>query len=214
MSFSIDLSQLENNAALTFKYACAKRSFNNYDRLRVLISKDCGNFWSVRETLEGDELYTVSQNVNTEFIPTSQDQWREVVIDNFGPVFLTSEFRVRFEFLSGNGNNFFLDDINIQDVTTVSIDEIVSEMQNSVVIYPNPAVNSVKVEMNILQKGTDLNITLHDITGRAIRQIFTGRVSGERMDWTIDLNDLSGGLYFLEFATPEGNFAKKFVVQK
>lgn len=213
-SQTFDLSQLEDHAALSFKYACAKRGLNNNDRLRVWISKDCGNFWSLRKTLQGDELYTVPQSVNSEFIPEGQNEWREEIIDNIGSVFLNPEFRVRFEFRSGNGNNFFLDDINIQDLATLSVGELVDEMQKSLKIYPNPAINSVKVEMNILSKGTALQVTLHDISGREIRQIFAGRISGERMQFTIDVNDLSGGLYFLEFATPEGNFAGKFVVQK
>ncbi len=213
-SQTFDLGQVEDHASLSFKYACAKRSINNTDRLRVWISKDCGNFWSLRKTLQGDQLYTVSQNVNTEFIPINQSQWREVLINNIGSVFLNSEFRVRFEFRSGNGNNFFIDDINIQDLATVSVDEIIDEMQNSLKIYPNPAVNSVKVEMKTPHEGTDLIVRLHDITGREIRQIFAGTISGQKMEFTIDVNDLSDGLYFLEFASPEGDFAGKFVIQK
>ena len=213
-SQTFDLSQLDTNAVLSFKYACAKRNFNNYDRLRVWISKDCGNFWSLRQTIQGDNLYTVSGNVTGEFVPADQSQWREVIIDNIVSVFLNSEFRVRFEFLSGNGNNLFIDDINIQGLNTVSVDEVIGEMQKSLKIYPNPAVSSVNVELNSLRKETNLTLSLRDITGREIRQVYTGKISGEKQRFTVDVQDLSSGLYFLQFATPEGNFAGKFVVQK
>lgn len=211
-SQTFDLSGMENNATITFKYACAQRSSASDDRLRVYISRDCGVSWNLRNNLSGADLYTVPGSVQEEFVPGSQDEWREATVEGIIPLYFTPHFRVRFEFVSQNGNNIFIDDINIRDITTVSVEEALKTARESIKLYPNPASSAITVEINNLRSAT--TISLYDMTGRKIRDVYseTSFTSGSVFD--MDVSDLPGGMYFLQFASRDGSFSKKFIVEK
>jgi PKD repeat protein len=88
-----------------------KRDDANTDALRVYVSKDCGATWSLRKSISSTTISTAA-NTNGDFAPANSSEWRteEIVLTS---TFNTENFRVRFEFTSGGGNNFYLDDINI-----------------------------------------------------------------------------------------------------
>ena len=116
VSPSIDLSVMES-AQLTFKYAYAqKNSTADNDVLKFYISKDCGNTWSLRWGSTGTTLAGTNGVQSALFAPTTTTQWQEVIIANISTLFLTENFRFKFEFTSDDGNNLYIDDINIDGV--------------------------------------------------------------------------------------------------
>ncbi|NEN23876.1 T9SS type A sorting domain-containing protein [Cryomorpha ignava] len=214
LSQTFDMSYFDStNARLDFKYSCKRKNSSSADKLIVYVSRNCGENWIARRTLVGDELYTVSGLQSTPFIPNDLSQWVEVEINNLVPVFFTSQFRIKFEFISENGNNIFLDDINLSNALTVSVNAI-EAIQNAVQIYPNPARDVVKIEMDMPAGISNLEINLHDVSGRLIRSIYSGKSIGGKKVIDLDVNQLPNGLYFLHFNTSEGRFAQKFVVSK
>lgn len=202
-----------SNARLSFKYSCKRKQSNSSDKLIVYVSRNCGENWIARKTLEGDELYTVSGFQSAPFFPENESEWGMVEVNNLVPVYFTSEFRVRFEFISQNGNNVFLDNINLTDAFSVSVNNI-EAIQKSIQIFPNPANNIVNVEIEMPSELSNFEINLHDVSGRLIRNVYLGRASTGKRTIEMDVNNLPNGLYFLHFNTREGRFAKKFVVSK
>lgn len=209
-SQTFDLSELSDNAVLSFEYACARRSFNTDGQLRVWITKNCGEHWSIRETLDEDELFTVSGNYSQPFFPESQDEWQTVVIDNISSVFTNKEFRVRFEYLADNGNNLFIDNINLVDGSTLSITER-NRLNERVKIYPNPTQQISTVEFNLAEAESQFEIRLIDLSGRLLDRIYSGSMPAGNQRIDVDLGDLDSGVYLLQFTSSSGSFAKKIV---
>ena len=213
-SRTFDASALDSTAVLscTFKYACARKGWSGNDRLRVWISKDCGQNWNLRTDLSGDELYTVPGEYSGAFFPTEDSQWKELNIDGFLTFYNTTSFRMRFEFISDGGNNMFVDDINLFDIST-GLRSIDKDLRDLVAVYPNPARDHLTIALGGEFSGMQVSVSLYDLPGRRIKPVFSG-TAGDELTLTVDLNGLAGGMYILHFATPAGSFAKKFTITR
>ncbi|HKK39695.1 MAG TPA: M43 family zinc metalloprotease [Cryomorphaceae bacterium] len=208
---TFDLSGLEDNAVLSFKYAHARRNAGSDDLFRVRISRNCGENWNLRETRDIDELPTVSGNVGGQFYPNSDDDWEEVVIDNISSIFLTTEFRVRFEFTSVNGNNIFIDDINIYDPNTLSVDN--NDVVKELTLFPNPATDNVRLRLE-LSKNQNVRIDVVDAAGRIVRSPFQGLMTAGTQNIQIQLDySLTPGMYFVRMTGEEGVAVRKLIVK-
>ncbi len=200
-SQTFDLSEVSNNAVLTFKYAYARRNSGSNDRLRVWISRNCGDFWSLRKTIQGDDLPTVSEDVNIEFVPTSQSEWEEVSINNIVSVFLNPEFRVRFDFRSSNGNNVYIDDINLEDAAFVTDVEVAAENSSGLSVYPVPAANEIRVEFSTEGLSENATITIYDLTGRVVDNLNLGVLPSGVHLVERSISSLAAGVYLLSLQT-------------
>lgn len=87
--------------------------------------------------------------------------------------------------------------------TPASSDDFIASTFN---VYPNPTSNILNVSGNNNLQIRKLGIS--DINGRAIKTIIPS-ISSEQM--SIDVSDLSAGVYFLVIDTEEGNAVKKFI---
>ncbi len=67
---------------------------------------------------------------------------------------------------------------------------------------PNPAENELTVEVNFAEKGMT-GLYLYNGTGGIAKEIFTGNIeTAEIIEFTVSLNDISPGAYFLIFRSP------------
>ena len=214
LSQTFDMSYFgSSNALLSFKYSSKRKHSNSNDKLIVYVSRNCGEIWIPRKTLVGDDLYTVSGSQAAPFYPDNLSEWAEAEISNLVPVYFTPEFRLKFEFVSENGNNIFIDDINLKSASPVSVHGI-DAVQTAVKIYPNPASDFVTIETEMPSGFANFEINLHDVSGRLIQSVYSGKSTGGKNTIDLDVNQLPNGLYFLHFKTREGHFAQKFVVNK
>ena len=113
------------NHTLTFKHAYAwldKNGTNNdkRDSMQVLISTDCGNTWTQLFYKGGNTLSTLTSGagLGTAFTPTS-GQWLNNSIDLTAYDGQASVI-IKFVAINRNGNNLYLDDININGTTVVA----------------------------------------------------------------------------------------------
>jgi len=204
-----DLSGVTSeDAFVTFKYAHVQRTGSSDDRLRVFISKDCGDTWSLRESLDIDELPTVAETQSSYFIPTSEDQWDEVVIDNVSSVFQNESFRLRFDFRSYRGNNIYIDDINIFDPATVGLESI--DFVDRFRVYPNPTTGATNLDFALKNAG-DLTIDVIDLSGRVVKQIFSGNQPSGQQVMQIDAAGLQNGVYLIRMQSNGQQVVRKFV---
>ncbi len=82
------------------------------DSLELLVSADCGKTYTSLWKKGGTDLATVSNTSNTEFYPFGIDKWKQALVDVSS---FNSNDKLLFAFRSvnGQGNNLFLDNINI-----------------------------------------------------------------------------------------------------
>lgn len=166
ISPAIDLSNLsEANARLTFKVAHAPRSTgNNTERLRIYVSVDCGETWSVRYTRTGTGLSTVSSTVTGTFIPNA-NQWRAEDV-NLGSVAGNAHVLLKFEAQSDEQNYIYLDDINIgENPSGIAESSSVSGLS----IVPNPISADAMLLMDAAM-ASDVQLVMTDALGRIMGQ--------------------------------------------
>jgi len=211
LSPSYDLSGVdaEQNVVFSFKYAHARRLGSSDDRLRVFISKDCGENWSLRRTLDDDDLPTVSGNVTTEFIPATQDDWAEEVIDNVVSVFLNEEFRVRFEYKSFRGNNIYIDDINIYDPSVVGVNDV--QFLERLKLYPNPTSDIANLEYTLKEPG-NIRVEILDLAGRVLSIEYSGNLPIGENFLEMNTGKLTPGMYLVRLKNDNEQVVRKLMV--
>ena len=109
--------------------------------------------------------------------------------------------RFRFITKSDNGNNLYLDNINLSD-KTVGVSQIADPQQLS--IYPNPASGIFQVRSGIKIQG----IEIYNMVGE---KIYSAQWLNNGV---IDISSQPAGVYFLKTRSENGAVTKKIVVQK
>ncbi|MCB0757436.1 MAG: PKD domain-containing protein [Flavobacteriales bacterium] len=206
ISNTIDIT-IAPPAILSFRYAFAKRLNGNSDALRVYASRDCGLTWSLRRTLIGDNLVT-APNTAGSFVPNGPDQWAYNELAPIGGLFEVSNLRIKFVFDSDGGNNFWLDDININGAS-VGIDEAAMTAGNTVLVVPNPARDRAVVSAYLKEPGA-VKVELMDLLGRPVQVIDDGTKPSGPVQWEMDLGSLPSGMYFVRVQQAGGIRVAKF----
>lgn len=179
--FNLSAEPGEDNYYLSFKYAYAQISGEEDDRFRIYLSDDCGQSWSLKGDWQaGDDLISFG-NLETAFIPGPNDWIQENL--ELDDVAITENTLIKIWFRNENGNNIYIDDINIFS-GTVSVDQY-ENLQNKV--FPNPFNDFVSFELPNLDSGF---LTLHDELGRTVYE--SNVVDNDN----VDLSKLSKGIYF------------------
>jgi len=175
ISNTIDLST-ETEAVISFKYAYANTHSNNEDHLRLLASKDCGQTWSVRKIISNQFLPTAPDQ-NGSFTPTT-NQWQEVYVNSIVSSYCVPDFRFKFAFYSGGGNNLYIDDINIYPASMLSYREI----DYNIKVFPNPVNDVIHVEAE-----SPINsLSVYDICGRLIKfetDLYSNKIAFSSESW-------------------------------
>jgi PKD repeat protein len=206
ISPSYDFS-IPNNYSLKYKYAHAQKLSGGNDRLIVYYTTNCGGTWSILKVKLSSALASAPKT-NNFFIPNSS-QWREEIID----VSALSGFNnVKFKFYYKNngGNNFWLDDINI-DITT-SLNELNDVLNYT--IYPNPTTESAMVNFSLSKNVEELSLTIKDVTGKTISSVVKNQTfNAGKYTLSIDqTKQLSAGLYLLEFKLDNKIVVEKLII--
>jgi hypothetical protein len=68
--------------------------------------------------------------------------------------------------------------------------------------YPNPANTTVTIPF-IIDGDWDIDLNLYDMTGKKVKVIYNGEVSGNR-NFTFTVDDLDNGMYFYRVTTSDG----------
>ena len=209
ISTTVDLSSL-SAVNLTFKVAFAQKNTSDNDKLLVSVSNNCGQSWAGRWSKSGSLLATAP--VQTTAFTPGASQWTEYTITNIPSSYLTEDFRLKFQFTSGGGNNIYIDDINLYDPATVDMTENVSSNLNFMV-FPNPVEENTIITFNLMEQQNVL-ITLTDILGRNVSIINNGDLNAGEHRFNINNKDmaLGKGIYIVKLVANERLFTKKLIV--
>ncbi len=214
ISAPVDLSGITSttNMTLSFRYAYRKRSSSNSETLKVYVSGDCGESWAPRKTLFGDLLG--SDVSTTSWAPSSAADWVTVHMTNVTSNYWVDNFRYKFEFESGGGNNLYIDDINIyagspSDVIVVGLED--QTELGHLTLYPNPTEGDVSVRFDAAVAQT-LTFEVADVTGKVVMTQVVEANSGANLV-VLGTDSLSSGMYFLNVQGAGLQNAMQFVVK-
>ncbi|MEX1131792.1 MAG: M43 family zinc metalloprotease [Flavobacteriales bacterium] len=195
---------------ISFRYAFAKRSTANDDRLRFFVSNDCGQTWSLRQQLRGSTNLSTAPNTTASFVPNGGDQWGFTEITNISNAYHVGNFRFKFEFESDGGNNVYIDDININGAA-VGIDDLLGA-GNAMVVVPNPAAQEARVMLDLKQAGA-VRLELLDVLGRSIHVFHDGNMAQGRHQVEVPMGQLHSGMYFIRLQQGSLVRVERFVVE-
>lgn len=212
ISSPIDLSSITDEVTLSFRYAYRQRSSSNEEWLRVFISNDCGNVWAQRKTIKGTNLS--DQIASSSWEPSSQEDWVTVHMSNVTSSFWVDNFRVKFQFEADNGNNFFLDDINIYQGDE-SNDPILSVEENSLIndfaVFPNPANNEANIKFSV-ENSQNATVEIVNMVGQTVKSTVVQAQSGQNLVM-MPIAELRAGVYMVRVTVNGSQQVKRLVIE-
>ncbi|MTI21532.1 T9SS type A sorting domain-containing protein [Fulvivirga sp. RKSG066] len=190
-----------NVASLGFDLAYSLLE-GNAEELEIYVSTNCGETYQNLPIYSktGDQLNTTFESFEN-FNPTADSLWRTENID-------LSEFigeenvRIAFVSTSNNGNNIYLD--NIQVFTT----ETDNLIQNA--LYPNPSLDGViKLGFTLNQK-EDVRILVYNRTGALVLEEVKPNTLNQT--YRLDLFGEPAGLYIVKVVGETFSFTKSLIL--
>jgi PKD repeat protein len=195
VSSNIDLSGVDpdDEIIFNFKYAYKRRIAATEEWIRFYISKDCGETWALRKNIKGDDLGPLVSG--SAYTPASQEEWYQVDITNILADYYVENFRFKIEFENDNGNNIFIDDINLYPASMTALEDL--ENNFGLVVYPNPVVDETTIQLNGVA-GENYSIAVYNTLGEQIATVYTGELNDgiNLISWST--NDLAKGVYVLK----------------
>ena len=163
------------------------------DSLQVLVTKDCGNTFTVVYNKWGEDLQTVN-DPNSPFvdlfIPKAPSQWREESIDLTQAFGSTGLAQVIIRAKGNFGNSIFVDNVN---VTTKTLP--LKLKQNGYLISPNPFNTAFSVQHYI----RPASLRGIQVTNAAGQVVFKQNYSGNAQSYiNIDLSRYAAGVYMVK----------------
>jgi len=192
------------NAYFRFDYAFTTLEGETEDRLRLYLTTSCGQTWSLKEQWQSDEMSSVDPMLSP-FIPTSIEDWQEFTYE-LNPADHQESVAFKLWFRNDNGNNTFVDNINIWTGETH-----VGEIQSiaSAVISPNPFEGSASIKISALTN-QNLEMRVFDLSGRMVIERMLKVTSGETIH-NLDMQRFDAGIYQLELSNGEGKISEKLI---
>ncbi|MBK8847027.1 MAG: T9SS type A sorting domain-containing protein [Bacteroidetes bacterium] len=196
-----------SNIGLNFQVAFAQKNTAADNALKVYVSTNCGASWVPRLSKSGASLSTIPGTNSGNFVPTAA-QWRLETV-NLNNVANQPSVMFKFEFTNtGEANNIYLDDINIQG--TVGLDDgLASEID--FFIAPNPADNFTTLNFTFIKKA-DATVTVYDMIGKSISEQNLSNLGAGSHIMEIGQN-LNPGIYMVEFKVDNRKIVQRFIKQ-
>jgi len=196
----------QSGVTLEFKYAfTGKPGISNSDQLSVLVSSNCGWSWTSRKILKGSALKTAPDR-ETAFYPGNQTEWKTATINL--NTYNKPNVRFKIEWISGGGNNLFLDDINLSSSNAIS--EIVL-LQSTTELYPNPSNGEVRLQFESSSTNQAM-IKVMTLAGGIVYQKNNLYAQPGLNDLDLNLRHLSPGMYLVSLSVGENTVNQKLLI--
>lgn len=194
------------NANMTFQLAFAARSSSSTDQLKVFATNNCGQQWNLRYTKSGLSLSTAGI-ISASFTPNAS-QWRQESVNISGVAYNNRpSVRFKFEYLQGNGNNIYIDDINVTGTSTVGIQDV--EFLATVSVFPNPSTAGSEISFSLAER-TRTEIVITDVSGRLVEVVENNTISSGAHRYAFG-SQLQAGVYFVKFRLNGSEMTEKVI---
>ena len=188
------MMNFSNDPSPSLKFDVAHRRYqSSNDKLQVKVSTDCGSTWTTVWQKQGADLATVTSGSGEFNATSSQYRTEKVDLSAYGN---NANVIIKFVFTSDYGNNVFVDNIQISN-EPLSV-EVVNDEALS--IFPNP-VNDV---LTINYDKAISQIDVYDVNGKFVKSFTT-------VNNSINVSDLSSGVYMLNIQIEDGVIVRKIV---
>jgi len=205
----LDLTQLDT-AIMNMRVAYAQKLDSDYEALRVFMSSDCGETWSLKKVFNSSNALPSAEPTNSYFIPEDGGEWNYLVVDNIDPEERTENVRFRFAFYSNGGNNIYIDDINLNAEDVLVTVEPFS-LSGSLVVFPNPTEGRVNLDLELTNPET-VELMLMDLRGRMLLRDGPISLNEGINHLKLSLEGMSEGTYLLEVAGQSGVVHQKIIL--
>lgn len=193
---TMDVSGMEE-VIVSYKWAFSFKGANETDdRLKVYASGDCGKTWSLRRMHRGFTDLPSADPHSFAFTPAGPEEWKSYTLDLPYPQFLTSGFRLMFEFESRLGNNIFLDDINIVASGPAGVLDLARPASAAPVLMPNPSSGATTCAF-ALADAAAVTVEVCDATGRRVHAVEAGMLGAGMHRVAFDGSGFAPGMYFV-----------------
>ena len=193
---------------LDFEVAYSQRTATSNDNLEIFASKDCGATWTSIYQNNGSTLATVSGFTGINWSPNVNDptNWRSEQVTLTG--LAANNVLVKFVVTNDNGNNLYIDNINLRQTQPTGIAE--KMLLPVVSVYPNPTNGITNVRLNVTSSQT-ATLKLVNILGQVV---MTKNVTLNGGDNTIsiDATGFTAGVYNLVIDNGNGTAVVKINV--
>ena len=148
-----------------------------------------------------------------------KEQWKDITVTSIVGSFLTDGFKYKFLFTSGNGNNLYVDNINIygtdisgnQVGSPTAIAEFINE--NNVTVYPNPANDNVSIAVDLTNRQESLSVGIYDLLGKKVLSVFEGsEIEGQHI-YNASTKSLSAGMYLVLIDNQNSVVTQKLIIK-
>ncbi|MFT6867666.1 MAG: hypothetical protein ACJA08_002510 [Cyclobacteriaceae bacterium] len=173
------------------------------ENLKILLSLDCGANYSI-EVYNKNSTDITNFNSDSAWVPSNSSDWITEFVD-ISEYMIWKNLRVAFVFTNGQGNNLYLDDIEL--LTSNDPSQIVPEL--NVAIYPNPAERLFFLSFNLPEKQT-VNMQLVDMTGKVIINQNFANALNQRYDIATPSQK---GFYLVILKGPDLNLVKRLYIR-
>lgn len=199
----IDFTPANANTYLRFNVAYAKYNTSSNDRLQVLVSTNCGLSWSALYDKSGTILSTAPATTSA-FTPNAT-QWRKDSV-SMATYAGQSEVMMMFTSTSNFGNNLYVDDIFVGDIST-GIDEVFNNV--SINIFPNPAESLLHISVNG-NPAENSSVKIYSTEGKLVKSF---SVPANQSSFEVDISSLNDGMYAVQLTTGKSVFTRTIVKQ-
>lgn len=213
------LVNLLNNptAGFTFAYSYARKNATHNDVFKVQFSSNCGGTWTDVVSLSAATMASQAGGgtTPTPYTPLNPSDWAVVDVATYPNWFsFTSSpsVLIRFRFTegdAGNGNNFYLDAINMTGITNN-----VSELEKSIDLnmFPNPTSGVTNLRFT-LSDDSSVKINIVNILGKEVSTLVNSELQAGAHTVLINKDEaLSKGIYFVNFSVNGAVFTKKLII--
>jgi hypothetical protein len=209
---ALSLASANSSVRVVFDRSHRRYSATDIDSLNIYISTDCGGTYTRLYTKGGTQLATVAATLTTAFTPTSNAQWVRDSVSLAAYVGQPSVY-LKFESRSGWGNNLYIDNINVSNLTATGI-ETLEQSLPVLDIFPNPNAGIFSVNISNVNKDANVTISVLNAIGQVMSSPlnFKGSANGAH---SVNLSHLSNGVYFITIQTDSDKLVtKKIVINK
>ena len=206
---TLDLSTAAT-ASMSFDIAKAAIA-NQYDRLRVRASTDCGKTWTTvyykYDNATTNPLQTV-MNSNA-WTPSAAANWRNDVV-SLNAYAGMSNVLLKFQTTSGYSNNLYIDNINL--TTTTNSVKSINNITN-VSLVPNPASSESSIEVSLANQD-NITISVYNTMGQLVISQQHNNVALGDNTFSLNTVDLTNGMYNVVVKTSNGINTQKLAISK
>ena len=195
---------------MSFDWAYCQKTAGSTDELNVMVSDDCGSNWVSVWSASGASLSTAAAQDNA-YLPNSADftQWQTAIVNL--TQFNKPAVLVKFVTTSDNGNNLYVDNVNLRQSNPTGISK--SNFNGvSVNVAPNPANTAANITVNAAHNSS-AKVSVINTLGQVVYSSNVSLTAGTNTI-SLDVKEYAVGVYNVVVESDNASVTRKLTVSK